>query len=363
MSRGKRRSGGARSSRPASSAAWPGPRSPLAGARGPPPWARPPGRPVLAASEAVARARQRPGEIPALWSADRGQRRARRPAGVGGRPRLGRPLRPVAVGCGDRRPRRPAGDPPAEGAARSAARRRGGRGARSAAGGRCRPSVVAAATMAGLPGAVRAGVPGRAGQPAGRAGPGRGPAVRRAAGGPVPVRRHRLRPRAGRGARRQLRRRRARRRHRRLAGRAGRPGLRPGGGRPAGPRVLRAHHPVHPRHRAGVAAVGAARLPALPDPGRPPARPGQRADEPARDPARHPQPDRHDHARPAPTTWPRRPRLDPVVRRHRRADLRRHLHDLPARRPRATSASASRCRRPASPRRCCRGPGPAAAWS
>ena len=43
------------------------------------------------------------------------------------------------------------------------------------------------------------------------------------------------------------------------------PDFDPAGGRPAGPRVLRAHHPVHPRHRAGVAAVGAARLPALPD--------------------------------------------------------------------------------------------------
>ena len=76
-------------------------------------------------------------------------------------------------------------------------------------------------------------------------------------------------------------------------------------------------------------------LPALPHPGGPAARPGQRADEPARGPARGPQPDRHDH--PARGRYdPGRdgPRLDPVVRRHRRADLRRHLHHLPARRPR-----------------------------
>ena len=83
--------------------------------------------------------------------------------------------------------------------------------------------------------------------------------------------------RARRRTRWRLRRRRAGRGHRRLARRAGRPGLRPGGGRPAGARVLRAHHPLPARHRPAVAAVGAARLPALPDPGRPAARAGQRA--------------------------------------------------------------------------------------
>lgn len=59
------------------------------------------------------------------------------------------------------------------------------------------------------------------------------------------------------------------------------PGLRPRFGRPAGPGVLRAHHPVRARHRAGMAALGAARLPALPDAGRPAAGPGEPADEPA----------------------------------------------------------------------------------
>ena len=162
-------------------------------------------------------------------------------------------------------------------------------------------------------------------------------------------------------ARRPLRRRRARRRHRRLARRAGRPGVRPGRRRPAGPRVLRAHHPVHARHRAGVAAVGAARLPALPDPGRPAAGPGQRADEPAGDAARHPQPDRHDHPA-GPTT---RSRSAAGSARSPTPTSRSTSASTPptGTAAAATSASASRCRRPASPRRCCRGPGPAAAWS
>ena len=45
-------------------------------------------------------------------------------------------------------------------------------------------------------------------------------------------------------------------------------------------------------------------LPAVPQPGGPPARAGQRPDEPARDPARRPQPHRHDHRR--------RPRRRPI---------------------------------------------------
>ena len=46
-----------------------------------------------------------------------------------------------------------------------------------------------------------------------------------------------------------------------------------------------------------VADLGTARLPAVPDARRPPARPGQRADEPARGVARRAQPHRHDHRR------------------------------------------------------------------
>ena len=62
---------------------------------------------------------------------------------------------------------------------------------------------------------------------------------------------------------------------------AGRPGPGPGGHRPAGPRVLRAHHPLHPRHRSAVAAVGTSRLPAVPDRGRAAPGAGERAHEPA----------------------------------------------------------------------------------
>ena len=112
---------------------------------------------------------------------------------------------------------------------------------------------------------------------------------------------------------------------------AGRAVLRPGRDRSAGPRVLRAHHQVRPGHRAGVAAVGAARLPALPDAGGQAARAGQRADEPAGGAARRAQPDRHHHRRTAARDGDGRgPRLDPLGRRHRQAHLRRHLHHLPA---------------------------------
>ena len=125
-------------------------------------------------------------------------------------------------------------------------------------------------------------------------------------------------------------------------------------------RVLRAHHPLRARHRAGVAAVGAPRLPALPDAGRATPGPGQRADEPAGGPARGTQPHRHDHAGSRGRRG--RARLDPVVRRRRRADLHRHLHDLPPRGPglrqRRVPAAAGQLHR--DPR--CRGPGRAAGW-
>ena len=95
-------------------------------------------------------------------------------------------------------------------------------------------------------------------------------------------------------------------------------------------------------------------LPALPDAGRAPAGAGERADEPAGDPAGHPQPDRHDHAARA--------------RRRRRCAAGSARSPIPtspstsASTPPTgtaaggTSASASRCRRPASPRRWCPGP-------
>ena len=105
------------------------------------------------------------------------------------------------------------------------------------------------------------------------------------------------------------------------------PELDPAAGRPARPGVLRAHHAIHPGHRAALATVGATRLPPLPDGRGPAARAGQPADEPARDPARHPQPHRHHH--PRRLRGRRRPRLDPLLPGHRRAHLRRHLHDAP----------------------------------
>ena len=127
------------------------------------------------------------------------------------------------------------------------------------------------------------------------------------------------------------------------------PDFDPAGGRPAGARVLRAHHPLHARHRAGVAAVGPPRLPALPHAGGPPARPGQRADEPAGDPARRAQPDRHDHACPATTSSASAagsaPSPTPTSRSTSASTPPTGTTAA------ATSASASRCRRPASPRR------------
>ena len=188
----------------------------------------------------------------------------------------------------------------------------------------------------GLPGRVGPGVPRPAGEPARRAGEARGRPVRGAAGQPDQIRRYRLRPVPRAGPRRHLHARRGRHRHRLLAGRTGRAVLRPGRHRPAGPRVLRAHHQVRPRHRAGVAAMGPPRLPALPDAGGQAARPGQRPDEPAGGAARGAQPDRHHHQRRRHTRR-RRPgrgaRLDPLPRRHRRTHLRGHLHHLPARGP------------------------------
>ena len=147
--------------------------------------------------------------------------------------------------------------------------------------------------------------------------------------------------------RRHVHGRRPRRRHRRLARRAGRAGLRSGrastrgcasststppGSRSTSCREWRLWvRPGYLLYRTLVAR---------------PLGPGERADEPAGDPARRPQPHRHDQ-QPA-RRGRQRARLDPVVRRHRRADLRRHLHHLPGTASGGTSASGSRCRRPAS---------------
>ena len=101
---------------------------------------------------------------------------------------------------------------------------------------------------------------------------------------------------------------------------------------PADPRVLRAHQPLPALDRPRVAAVDEARLRGLQAPGRGAARPGRDPVEHRRGPARDGQHDRHD--RPRRRRGDRHPRLDPDVRGLGQADLRRHLHQLPARRPR-----------------------------
>ena len=105
------------------------------------------GAAVLAASEAVARAQQRPGEIPPLWSRIATSAALVAPLGwAAGRLRPRKPLRPVEVGAATGALGGLLGRPAAEGTARAAVRRRGGRGARSEAGNRS-PAVVASATM------------------------------------------------------------------------------------------------------------------------------------------------------------------------------------------------------------------------
>ena len=282
----------------------------------------------LGAAEAVARARQRPGEIPALWSRILASGALAAPLGYAADRLTGAGPVPVATAAGAAagalglRPQKVLLGPAVGALVGLGLRGRGTRfGGRR--GGRRR-----------LPRDLGRAVPRPAAEPARRAGEGRGRPVRGAAGQPDQVRRHGLRPVPGAGPWRHVLPRRGGHRHRGLAGRAGRAFLRPGRGGPAGPRVLRAHHPVRARHRAGVAAVGAARLPAVPDAAGPAAGPGQRADEPAGGAARGAQPDRHHHRR-GRGAGRRRDgggaRLDPFPCRHRGAHLRGHLHHLPAR--------------------------------
>jgi len=267
-----------------------------------------------------------------------GRRRGRAgPAAAKGRPRPGRRRR------GRPRARREAAAMatavPAAGTALRAAARQGRRGRgrrRGGDGGRDH-----------LPCGVGAAVPRPPGQPARLAGPeGRRP-VRGAASEPDPVRRHRLRRGPGRCPRRPVYPGRRGHRHRRLARRARRTRVGPPCGRPAGAGVLRAHHQVRPRHRARMAVVGPAGLPALPHAAGPAARSGERADEPAGGTARRAQQDRHrDRSARQPAGHQG---LDPVLRGHRRADLRRHLHHVPARgagvRERRLSAAAGELHR------------------
>ena len=212
----------------------------------------------LATSEWIARSLQRPGEIPALWQRIATTAALAAPLGwVAEQARAG----PIGGRHRDRRPRRPA---------RASARRRSRSG--PLLGLRHRPrrrgapapdapgSVVAAGTMLVYRTLSPLLFRDAAGQPAGRT-----------AFLPNSFRSScRVRPAPATSApatyadladpaRWSLHRRRARRGHRRLARRPCRTRLRPDDGRPAGPRVLRAHHPFPARHRPGVAALGAAR--------------------------------------------------------------------------------------------------------
>ena len=207
----------------------------------------------LATVDAIARARQRPNEIPALWSRIAASAAIAAPAGWAGE-RVG--AGPLAVGTASGavagllglRPQKVALGPVVGLAVGAALARR-----------RAPGSVVAATTVLTYRVLSAAAVPGRAGEPARRAGARRGPAVRRAAGVAHPLRRDRLRARAGRHARRH-----ATRRPRRTSASWPRStpwpapsSTRPGGS--AGPRVLRAHDPVHPRHRAASGGSGCGR--------------------------------------------------------------------------------------------------------
>ena len=166
---------------------------------------------VMASAEAVARHRQRANEIPALWSRILSSGALAAPVGWAvGRVTGAGPVA-VATGAGavagamGLRPQKVVLGPvfgAAMGRALAAVdpRHAGSGGGRLDG---CR-----------LPDRVGRRVPGCPDGPAGGAGePGR-PALRRAPRVPHPVCRHRLRPLAGRGARRDVRPRRARRRHR-----------------------------------------------------------------------------------------------------------------------------------------------------
>ena len=245
---------------------------------------------ALAATDALAKRRQKPNEIPALLEPHRRQRRARLPAGLGARPARG--SRPARRRADDGLARRRLGVRPQKDRARSGGRP--GRGPCRSPGGR-RGRAGRLRDDGHLPHGVRRPLPRRAGHAARRPRAGRGTAVRRAA--------RRADRYVGTGyvgdsprARRHVPGGRARRRHRRLARRARRPRLRPRRRTTPGARVLRAHDPVPRSTSCPSGGLGAAGLPALSHARRAPARPGERPDEPARGAARRPQPHRHDHA-------------------------------------------------------------------
>jgi hypothetical protein len=181
------------------------------------------------------------------------ERGADRAAGLGLRPADG--SRADSRGPDDRGARRSPRTAAAEGGAGAAGRLGGRRGALDAVG-RCAGRGCCRRHRARVPDARSGDLPRPAGGTARRAGQGRGPALRGRAGGPLPLRRHRVRARAGRGARRRLPTRCRRPRHRRLVGRSGFAIVRPDRGRRAGARVLRTHDAVLVGHRPALAALG-----------------------------------------------------------------------------------------------------------
>ena len=212
------------------------------------------------------------GRDPGAVVADHRQRGGGGAAGLGRGP-LGRG-RAGAGGHGGGRGRRGARAAAAEGAAGAGGGGGGRRGAGGAAAGWLGGTGTGGTGLGGtggsgggggrggggrVPDGVGGAVPRSAAEPARRAGPAGGCSVRGSAGQPDPVRRDRVRPLAGPGAGRHVYARRRGHRDRGVTGHAGRAVLRPGRDRSAGPRVLRAHHQVRAGHRAGVAAVGAAR--------------------------------------------------------------------------------------------------------
>ena len=217
----------------------------------------------LAVVDAVARARQRPGEIPALWSRIVASAALAAPLGWA----AGRLARAGPVGSG----RRPGRSAACSGSGRRRCcsarcrRRRGGRGAGGGGGARCRRRwwprrrwsayrVLSALVFRDPQVSLLA-----------ERVPRRGPAVRRAAGGADPLRRHRLRARAGRRARRH-----ATSRTRPTSASSPRSTSWPARSstRPASTRWCASSTSTPPGSRLDivprVAAVGASRLPALP---------------------------------------------------------------------------------------------------
>ena len=171
-----------------------------------------------------------------------------------------------------------------------------------------------------------------AGPDHGRGGPGGRTGLRRALRGALALRRRRLRRAARRGPGRHLPPQPARRRDPGLAGRPARPHLRPGPGAPAHPRVLRAHEPLQALDRPRVAALDEAGLRAVQARRGGAARAGRHPVQHRGGPARDGEHDRHH--RPRRRRRHRHPGLDPDLRGHGQADLRRHLHELPSRRSR-----------------------------